>query len=269
MDRHLDIAGTTDVGAVRTENEDQFFVASIDKSVSIQQTSIESTASIEHRKKPCAWLLAVADGCGGMAHGRRASQMAVRVVAECIGHAIECYYEFDSDGEGEFLDRLRAAIESAHESVNREVGDRAAEAGTTLTLVALVWPRAYIAHVGDSRAYVQRGERLRQITRDQTMAESMVDQGLMSKETAASLGLEHVLTSAVGGSIEPTFSVFDLQPGDSLLLCTDGLTKHVADAEIATALQATEDAQSIVDGLKGRALERGGTDNVTVIVARS
>ena len=266
----LDVFGTTDVGRVREENEDQFFIASIDKSVSVRQTSIETADLIDCRAEPCAWLLAVADGCGGMAHGRRASQMAVRIVMECVGNAIDCYYETDSEGEGEFLERLRDAVESAHESVHREVSERAGQAGTTLTLVALVWPRAYVAHVGDSRAYLLRGERLRQITRDQTMAESMLDQGLMTEEAVSNLGLDHILTSAVGGTIVPTFTVLDLQPGDNLLLCTDGLTKHVNDVEITDALlRSNGSAALVVESLQSLALERGGTDNVTVVAACS
>jgi PPM family protein phosphatase len=123
-------------------------------------------------------------------------------------------------------------------------------------------------HVGDSRGYFLRRGRLRQFTRDQTMGDLYVDIGRGSEEQAAKAGLYNILSSAVGSDMAPAVGVVDLEPDDVLLLCTDGLTNHVPDARIAELLRAAPDAESACQVLVDDALEQGGHDNITVIVAR-
>jgi serine/threonine protein phosphatase PrpC len=139
-------------------------------------------------------------------------------------------------------------------------------------MVALVWPRAYVVHVGDSRAYYQRGGLLRQLTRDQTVYEELVDQGVITGEQAqdAALGnrLKHTLTSAIGSELAPSVGLIDLEAGDALLLCTDGLTKHVRDSDITAILDAGGSAEESCRRLIDLTLERGAHDNVTVVVGR-
>ena len=140
---------------------------------------------------------------------------------------------------------------------------------TTLTLLLLVWPRAYLMHVGDSRAYVHRGGRLRQLTRDQTFGEYMVALGAWSEEQAARAPASGNLSSAVGGSdITPVIGLVDLDPGDSVLLCTDGLYKHVSDEEITRVLGESSGSEPACRTLVELALAGGGTDNVTCVLAR-
>jgi protein phosphatase len=136
-------------------------------------------------------------------------------------------------------------------------------------MVMLVWPRAYIVHAGDSRAFSLRKGRLLQLTQDQTMGEYMVGAGAWTETQAARAPTSASLVSAVGGpEMTPAVGLVDLLPGDVLMLCTDGLTKHVPNERIAELLGAATDARSACKALVDAALADGGTDNVTVVVAR-
>ena len=140
---------------------------------------------------------------------------------------------------------------------------------TTVTMFLGFWPRAFIANAGDSRYYRLRNGRLERFTVDQTMAEVMVEQGALTREKAEASRLKHVLWSAVGNDeLRPDVATLDILRNDRHLLCTDGLTKHVSDEEIKAQLVRDETSEQIVRALIGLALERGGTDNVTVVVLR-
>jgi protein phosphatase len=134
--------------------------------------------------------------------------------------------------------------------------------------VTLTWPRAYIVHVGDSRCYYLRHGTLHALTRDQTIGEELIDAGVMSEEQVSDRGLDHLLTSAVGADINPVLGLIDLEWEDVLLMCTDGLTKHVSDDRIAAIIGSAGTAREIAEKLVDEALAGGGTDNVTVIVGR-
>ena len=135
-------------------------------------------------------------------------------------------------------------------------------------MVTLVWPRGYVIHVGDSRGYHLRGGRLRQFTQDQTMGDLLVEEGVMTEEQARESGMHNVLSSALGAEYIPSIGLIDFRFNDVLLLCTDGLTKHVTDDEIASMLERCETAESTCRELINAALEAGGTDNVTVVVCK-
>jgi protein phosphatase len=140
-------------------------------------------------------------------------------------------------------------------------------AATTLTLFIAVWPTLYVLHIGDSRLYRYRKGEFQLLTHDQTMAQHLVDIGAMPKELASRSPLAHVLTSAIGGNEStPDVSRTDLQRGDALLLCTDGLTKHVSHERIAERMRTMTSAEQVVRALVDDALAGGGTDNVTVLV---
>jgi protein phosphatase len=137
-------------------------------------------------------------------------------------------------------------------------------------MVMLVWPRAYVIHVGDSRVYVRRRGKLQRLTRDQTLGGYMVDIGAWTEEQAARTKTTGTLASAVGGTeITPVVGLVDLEPGDSLLLCTDGLNKHVSDERIGEVLEGPASAEEASRELLQEALAGGGTDNVTVVVLRT
>ncbi len=261
--------GLSDVGKVRETNEDQFFIGTLHKELEVQHTSLESREAFEHFTRTDAQLLLVADGVGGVSGGRRASQTAVHTLATYIGQTAGCYYDFDIEQESEFLARLERAFERAHEAV-RELGGGGHGPATTLTLAVVIGARAYLVHVGDSRAYHMRGERLRQFTRDQTMGEYLADAGALSEEEARAGGLHNVLASAIGGpEMLPSIGLLDLLPGDALVLCSDGLTKHVNDDAIKGILAAGGTPEQACRALVDAALAAGGSDNVTVIVARA
>jgi protein phosphatase len=141
---------------------------------------------------------------------------------------------------------------------------------TTLTLYLGLWPRAYLLQVGDSRCYLlQRGE-LSQISRDQTMAEELIDLGVLTRAAAAVTRLAHTLSSSIGGrQTAPVVTRLDAGWGNVLLLCSDGLTKHVPDELIRDKLRSMTSAKQACEDLLEEALERGGTDNITMIIARA
>jgi serine/threonine protein phosphatase PrpC len=261
--------GLTDVGKVREANEDQFFVGTLHKALEVEQTSLEAREAFDHFTRTDARVLLVADGVGGVAGGRRASQTAVHTLATYIGQTAGCYYDFDVEQEDEFLSRLERALERAHTAV-RSLGHRGTGPATTVTLAIVIGARAYIAHVGDSRAYHFRNGRLRQFTRDQTMGDFLTGEGVLTDEQARAGGLHNVLASAIGGpEMSPTIGLLDLVSGDALLLCTDGLTKHVSDEAIAAVLAADHTPEQVCRTLVAAALAGGGSDNVTVVVARA
>lgn len=262
--------GLTDVGKRREANEDQFFVGTLHKVLEVEGTSLESPEAFDYFTRTNARLLLVADGVGGVVGGRRASQTAVHTLTTYIGQTAGCYYDFDVEQEDEFISRLEKALARAHKAVlslNRGGGQGPA---TTLTLAVVIRDRAYLVHVGDSRAYHFRGERLRQFTRDQTMGDFLSDEGVLTDEQARTGPLSNVLASAIGGpELLPTVGVLDLVPGDALLLCTDGLTKHVTDDAIRAVLASDATPEQACRTLVDAALAGGGSDNVTVVVARA
>jgi len=263
----VDCHGASHVGKVRQRNEDRFAIVTLHHAARLLQTNLEDGGIVERLARPAAHVFIVADGVAGFAAGDEASRLAVGTMVEYLSEAAHCYQGTDVVREQEFIDRLTAGVERAHGRLVETYGGGRGPA-TTLTMVTLVWPRAYVVHVGDSRGYVLRGGRIRQFTSDQTMAALLVDIGAATEEQARKRGLHDILSSAVGNDIAPVVGVVDLEPGDVLLLCTDGLTKHVADARIVELLAAAPDAASACRALVDDALEQGGRDNVTVAVAR-
>ena len=268
LEGSLDAYGMSHVGKVREANEDHFFIAAATKALTVQQTNLDNVQAFNHLKQSEAHLLVVADGVGSVGGGRLASGTAVQALGTYIGRTMGCYYSFDVEGENEFLENLESAVQHAHQTVQREYSSHGKGPATTLTMVALIWPRAYIIHVGDSRAYYLRKGRLRQITRDQTMGELMIDEGIMTEEQVERSSLGSMLSSAIGAEILPSVGLIDLEWNDVMLLCTDGLTRHVGDDAIAEILQRTANAKTACEQLVDAALEGGGRDNVTVVVLR-
>jgi protein phosphatase len=141
---------------------------------------------------------------------------------------------------------------------------------TTLTAMIAIWPALYILHVGDSRCYRFRGGVAEQLTRDQTMAQDLVDSGVLPADRAPRSPFANVLSSSLGGTTTlPIVVRSDLQAGDIILLCSDGLTKHVTPARIAERLASLTSSEQACRGLVEDALAGGGSDNVTVLVLRA
>ncbi|MGE0552701.1 MAG: PP2C family serine/threonine-protein phosphatase, partial [Gemmatimonadales bacterium] len=241
----VDCFGLTHVGRVRGNNEDQFLVATLEKQMRIEHSSVEleplSGGSFGGRAR----LLMVADGVGGRAGGELASRVAVRGLSEYAAQAAGCFQRFNVSQEADFLSGLEQGIRRTHELLIERYGSRAP--ATTLTMAVLAWPRTYIIHVGDSRAYrlCGRTKAFQQVTRDQTLGEYLVDAGVWSEAQATRAQTGGALASAIGGSeLRPTINVVDHEPGDAQVLCTDGLTKHVGDEEIGQIVGAAISAES-------------------------
>jgi protein phosphatase len=269
----VDSFGLTDPGRRRETNEDHFVVATVSKTVDVRTTSLSPAALTLRFGSATGHLFAVADGVGGRPDGDFASERTVAAVLGYAGQAASCFQGFNPSREHELIGKLEDTILGVHRDLIEEYGGSGAGTmipATTLTLVLLVWPRAYLVHIGDSRAYVRRRGKLQRLTRDQTFGEYMVSVGAWTEEKAATIGPAATLSSAVGGNeILPVVGLVDLEAGDSLLLCTDGLTKHVSDERIGTLLDQPAPAATIARQLVDEALEGGGTDNVTVVVVRT
>jgi protein phosphatase len=265
----VDACGLTDVGRKRKVNEDHFVIVSLRRGAEVRQTSVPDPRVFDRLQGHEALLFLVADGVGGRAGGAMASETAVTSLVEYLADAAGCVQELDTDREHDFLERLESAVRDTHQRIFAEGGGHGQGMATTLTMAVLVWPRAYLLHVGDSRAFYLHKGRLKQLTRDQTTGEYMVDAGAWTEEQARKAPTSGALISALGGDdLTVAVGLVDLQPGDVLLLCTDGLTRHVPDERIAQVLGRAADAESACRELVNDALEGGGSDNITVVVAR-
>jgi len=272
-DDELDMFGLTHIGRVRQENQDHFLLATVHPQLVLYGTSLPDARSLLTPGQRLASILLVADGVGGSAAGSEASRLATEAVMRYVTSTLRCYHSVGSADDREFMAALRAAAIDAHETVRNEASGRldGREMATTLSLGIVVWPWLYVLQVGDSRCYFYQNGKLRQVTRDQTVAQELVDRGVLTPERAYSSPLNHVLSSAIGASeAMPVVTRVDVeQRGSVILVCSDGLTKHVTDSEIAEHLAGMTSAEQVCNALLALTLERGGSDNVTMIVARA
>jgi protein phosphatase len=269
-DEDLDLFGLTHQGLVRSENQDHFLIGTLHRELAVHGTSLP-VAQLLLRGERFATFAVVADGVGGSAGGAAASQRAVETIAHYVQSTLRCFTTADPAHEPAFVEALRGAALEAHRAV-RALGSDGEDVGaaTTLTLAIGVWPRAYVLQVGDSRCYVFGDGVLRRLTRDQTVAQDFIDSGALNPEQAARSPYQHVLASAIGGrTADPVVTALNQRRDAVFLLCTDGLTRHVSDAELADYLGGLRSAEQACRDLLRLALERGGTDNVTIIVGRA
>jgi protein phosphatase len=214
---------------------------------------------------------------GGHAAGNRASTVAVDTMATYVLNTLCWFFRLDDQSEDDFKDDLRDALQRCQEAIisEAEAQPQRAGMGTTLTMAYVIWPRLYVVHAGGSRCYLFHDTKLKQITRDHSMAQLQREtveapttgQPPEDEEGPAS----HVLWNALGGTDEElTVEVYRmrLDIGDSLLLCTDGLTRHVSKERVAELLGTDHTAEQVARQLVEEANAGGGSDNITVIVAR-
>ena len=271
-DDEIDVYGLTHPGKVRSENQDHFLICALKKQMVVHLTSLPDTDNLMGEPERLAFLMMVADGVGGGSKGGEASRLALEGVTKYVSHSMQCYYAAGSKDDREFFEALQEAACQTHDELVRQGAQDPAYRGmaTTLTLYLGVWPRAYLLHVGDSRCYLLRNNELTQITRDQTMAEELVDLGVISRATSAFTRLAHTLSSSIGGrQTAPVITRLDNSWGNVALLCSDGLTKHVSDERIRDRLRSMTSAKQACEDLLEEALAGGGTDNISIIVART
>ena len=270
-DDELDFFGLTHPGRVRDENQDHFLVGSLRGRLNVRISSLPQNDRLPLEEERVASFMMVADGVGGGQKGEAASRIAVEEVAQFIAEGAGCYYRSD-EAEGDFARALEQAAGKWHEVVRERGAHDPGSTGmaTTLTLFIGVWPWSYILQVGDSRYYRYCNGQLTQISHDQTMAQALVDQGIMSQAFSEKSPLANVLSSSIGGAqTAPVVTRIQNSWDNIHLLCSDGLTKHVSDERIAERLRTMESAQQVCEALLQDALEEGGTDNVTIVVGRA
>jgi serine/threonine protein phosphatase PrpC len=264
----VDMFGLTHPGLVRRTNADQFLVASLHRTLHIHATSL-STDIGPKETETRGILLLVADGVGGYAGAAAGSARAVEIVAQHLLHATELCSQMVVASESVAINNLRDAVTRAHRALLTLTEEEGSTAASTLTMFASFWPRAFVLHVGDSRAYRYRDGVLERLTTDQTLAQMMVQAGALTPAGAEGSHLKHVLWSALGSQeAVPEVLVTDVTRRGVIMLCTDGLTSHVNDEEIKAHLAAGNTSEATCRGLVNLALERGGHDNVTAVVAR-
>lgn len=270
-DDEVDVYGLTHTGSVRNANQDHFLICSLRRQVEIHRTSLPDGSRWPATER-LAFLAMVADGVGSSSHGEEASRLAVEGITEYVAQSMKAYYTSDATGDQAFASALEEAAMQVHARVvERAKADSSGRnMATTLTLFLGVWPRAYLLQLGDSRCYLFRDDVLTQITRDQTMAQELVDQGVLTRTEAPRTRWAHVLSSAIGGhQTAPVVTQVESVWNQVILLCSDGLTKHVSDARIAERLRTMTSARQVSEQLLADALEDGGTDNVTILVGRA
>jgi len=263
--------GMTHAGKVRTNNEDQFLVAVLDKALRVQYTSLPKPKT--QHSSSCCQLFVVADGMGGHAAGEQASALAINSVEDFVLETFEWFARFKAGDGDQVLAEFQKALGQANARVLSEAHQHPEwrGMGTTLTLALSLNDNLYIAHAGDSRCYLFRAGALYRLTTDHTFVSEMTQRGILNAEEAAHHRWRHMITNVVGGD-RPELKVevhkLGLEAGDRILLCSDGLTEMVTEAVIAEGLAQQLDPEAAAQNLIRQALEAGGKDNVTIIVAR-
>ncbi|MFM8219810.1 MAG: PP2C family protein-serine/threonine phosphatase [Planctomycetaceae bacterium] len=267
LEPQLSFGASTHVGLVRENNEDNYAVVHRTRSRELVLSSLPPNPNefgTDH-----AYVLIVADGMGGGRAGEVASEMVLRLGWELVGRDPSWLMRF----QPQLWPTVRQRLEEFATHLQQLVSDysrtdpRLNGMGTTWTCAYVLGWHAIIAHVGDSRAYLWQRGKLTQLTKDQTMAESLIRNGLPASETVR---YRHILTNAFGCDHDHVFvesHYHELGPGDRLLLCSDGLYDMVSDDVIARELASTVTPQLACDRLKDAALAAGGRDNVTLLVA--
>lgn len=270
-DDEIDVFGVSHQGKVRPNNQDHFLLATIHKHVHVLRTNLSETQRLPLADERLAFLAMVADGVGGGTGGERASMTTLEIATQYIASSTDCYYRGDSE-ESAFINTLQDAAVQCHLAVRERAKVEAPgrSMATTLTLWMGVWPWYYVLQVGDSRYYLFRDGVLTQLSRDQTVAQELVDKGVLTRAAAERSQLSNVLSSAIGGDeAVPVVTRLKADWGNVHLLCTDGLTKHVPDTRIAEVLKSMTSSQQACEQLLEEALESGGSDNITLIIGRA
>ena len=258
------VFGKTDVGRNREHNEDSFLVADL----STQKASLRPEVR-EHEVGPKGTLLVVADGMGGAAAGEVASEMATDVVYK---HLVDAWIPDPENTSQLFAYRLRESVEKANEKIHAYSQDHpeVRGMGTTMTAVGAFEDHLYLSQVGDSRAYLVRKGAAIQLTKDQSLMQRLVDAGELTEEEAEHSERKNIILQALGpeARVRVDLTYQSIRNGDAILICSDGLSGLVTKDEIAEKVRPDKDLLTISSELIDLANERGGPDNITVIVAR-
>jgi PPM family protein phosphatase len=270
----IDAAGATNVGRARPLNEDAYLIATLQRSMVVHD-ACPAAARGWFAGSSAGTLLVVADGMGGQGGGEVASRVAINTVASYLLNVMSWTNGATAPPRAEraslpgVRDQLSSALVIGDSTVKQAAAGTATPAmGTTLTMALVLWPVLYVAHVGDTRCYLLRSGKLTRLTTDHTLAQKLAGTAALPLDPESHLN--HVLWNSLGGSSEipqPEMVKIDLELGDRLLLCSDGLTKHVSDEQITACLSADEPNAARCARFVEHANSGGGSDNVTVVVA--
>ena len=268
----IDVAAQTHTGKVRESNEDNYLVARGGRSLQIMSSSI-----IEGLPVCCEEIgygIVVADGMGGAAGGEIASSTALVTLLNLVLNTPDWVLRTHEPMANEILARMHKRFLELDTTVSEraKITPALAGMGTTLTVTWSIGRDLFVGHVGDSRCYLLRNGVLHRLTRDQTLAQSMIDRGIIRADENVARNFGHILTQAIGTSegavLQPEVHLSRLEDGDQLLVCTDGLSDMVDDVTIKTILEDHDSSTAACDALVSAALEKGGTDNITAVLAR-
>jgi len=269
----VELGAATHQGHVRENNEDSYLLMRFGRTLEKLATSLDDYL-VEPNYALTGYGLLVADGMGGMAAGEVASRMAICKLLELLVDTSDWTLALKQNKD---VKTVFQRMTQRFYEIDRTLRDEAQNdpalygMGTTLTVAGTLGNDLVLGHVGDSRAYLLRGNLFRQLTTDHTLAQALIDAGVASSDDPAPRSMRHVLTAAIGSldeRVEPQVQRFRLLSGDQLLLCTDGLTEMVDDKLIAKMLHETSSAELACQHLVDLALGAGGVDNVTVVLAR-
>jgi PPM family protein phosphatase len=260
----IHVFGKTDLGRTREHNEDRFLVADLSR----HQASLLPQVR-EHEVGEHGSLLVVADGMGGAAAGEIASEMATDTI---YAHMIKAWTEEREPTSQRFAYRLREAVETANTKIHSyaKAHPEARGMGTTTTAVGVLGDHVFLTQVGDSRAYLIRDGTAYQLTKDQSLMQRLVEAGELTEEEAARSDRRNIILQALGpdSRVKVDLTHQQLRRGDVLVLCSDGLTGQVTKEEIGAIAGSETDLLAACERLIALANQRGGPDNITVIIAR-
>ena len=260
----LEIFGQTDIGQTREHNEDALLVANLTSG-----EPLRFSGTVRQPADPVGTLFLVADGMGGAAAGEVASATAVSTILHCMREGVAGRARLTAD-------EMVQLMHNAAAQANREIYEYASRRsdlrgmGTTATMAVLVGDTLYVGQVGDSRAYLVRGGRAYQLTKDQSLLQRLIDVGELTESDAALSERRNIILQALGPERQVHVDVTHqkVRRDDVLVLCSDGLSNLVASEEIARTIDREADLKAAVEELVTLANQRGGPDNISVIAVR-
>jgi protein phosphatase len=263
--------GVSHTGKVRARNEDHFLVSQLSRVHEILLTNLPQ----DHLPDPAGdsgYLFIVADGMGGMAAGEVASRLAISTSLKLFQRSAKWGFKINQVEVREMFDRINQYLQEVDQALTQrsESDHRLLGMGTTFTAAYSMGLDLFTVHLGDSRVYLYRGGSMRLLTKDHTVAQAMADAGYIAPEDVRRHVRRNVLTNFLGGhrgKVKADLRWLRLADGDRLLLCSDGLNEMVDDDTIARILGELSEPKDAAQSLLDEALNRGGKDNVTVIVA--
>jgi len=251
-------------------NQDQFLIAELSKLMLVSSTILELGERVFGRVQREIFL--VADGMGGHAAGEQASRLAIGHLVRRLLYRVHWFFHGDDGNEDEFASNLQGLIQDTNARILREFAKNSQQRGMGTTLTHRIGKRMFVVHAGDSRCYLYRNGAVEQLTTDHTLARQMVEVGGMRPEDESGSRWSNVLWNVLGGNSNEEVVAearrVDLEKGDMIILCSDGLHRYVDAKMLAEVLSVTQQLEAACRTLIDYANASGGQDNVTVVVSR-